>query len=113
MSKVISDSLDSCLIGFYDDCLKLVAGPSLIDKIMGKPIGYKDVKYPKYLHIYLPTISKHFDTDYDGEYSDFDGYLLSLKKVKLFRIGTEIIKEPIYKKQTGKKITFKRYGDIK
>lgn len=80
------------------------------DLFFGKPIRYKNVKQPKYFSFYVPVIQKHYDDDYEYGTGDFEGLLLSLKKITTkIKIGTQIVSVPVYKKRSNKPITFKRY----
>lgn len=90
---------------YYDELLMKLYPSTHLREIY----GYRTVKQPKYLYVTLPVIEKHLDID-----SDFEGYLLTFRKVKLFRIGTEKVKMPICKKiKKGGKISFSRYSELK
>lgn len=54
--------------------------------------GYRNKKVPVYLTIKYPMIEKYFD----DEYGKFVGYLIVIKEIKLFRIGTKVEKVPVY-----------------
>lgn len=76
----------------------------------GKLIRYKNVVQPKYLSFYIPTIEKHYDDDYEYGESEFRGFLLGLKHITTkIKIGTEIVRVPVYKKNKGRVVNFKRY----
>ena len=80
----------------------------------GNIIGYKKVKQPVYLTIKIPVISKDYDDDYEYGTGDFKGLLISLKEIRLFKIGTKIIEEPIYEERKNKgMIKFTRYSPLK
>ena len=101
---------------FYDEMLmqQLSSTTLLHEHLFGKIIGYKKVKEPVYLTIKIPKIEKDYDNDYEYGTGEFRGLLISFREVKLFRIGTKIIEEPIYKKvKTGQTIKFARYSDLK
>jgi len=76
--------------------------------ILGDLIGYKKVKAPRYFKIIIPTISRYYDEDF----CQFVGYLIRFKEIRLFKIGTEIVEVPVYKKREGKAIKFRRYSPI-
>lgn len=71
-------------------------------------VGYRKIKEPVFLKIKIPVIAK----DYDIEFGDFRGYLISFKEVNLFKIGSKMVEKPIYKKTKPKVIKFKRYSPL-
>jgi len=83
---------------FYDSLLM----DSFTKPISG--IKYKKKKVPTYLTIKVPLIKRH-------ECSD-DGWLIYLKEIRLFKIGSHFEKVPYYPKTKGKVITFKRYSPL-
>ena len=108
----IRDRLEEMMSSYYEKALmNSLFGNA--EYLFGKVIGYKKVRVPKYLTIKVPVITKEYDND--SEYGDgsFRGFLLSFEERKLFRIGTTIEKQPIYRKTKGETITFSRYGGLK
>jgi len=102
----ITEQVGSALSNFYDKML--LDAYTNTNLLLGEVVGYRNVKRPKYLEISLPHIEKHYDYDYGED----DGYLLTFRRVRLFRIGTETVSEPIYKKRKGSFIRFPRYNKI-
>ena len=100
---------ENVLANYYDKVfLKSMTGMSFL----GKVVGYKKVKAPRYLTIKIPVISRHYDFDSEYGTGEFLGLLISLKEITLFRIGTTTVIEPIYKKPKGK-IKFNRHTKLK
>ncbi len=106
--KDTAEKVADALHNFYDQrLLDRTMNTTTTSLLLGEVVGYRKVKRPKYLWVTLPQIEKHYDT----EYNEFEGYLLTFRRVRLFRIGTKMVSEPIYKKKTGSTIRFVRYGD--
>lgn len=99
---------------FYDRKLleRAVDGTST-DLILGKIVGYRNVKVKDHLCLPIPWVEKHYDSDEDGEESWFVGYLLTIKWIKtpiVWRIRKE--KTAIRRIPKGQKITFARYSKL-
>lgn len=112
----VANVMGDTVAKFYDEMLmqQLSSTNLLHEHLFGKIIGYKKVKEPVYLTIKVPRIEKDYDNDIEYGTGEFRGLLISFREVKLFRIGTKIVEEPIYKKiKTGKTIKFARYSDLK
>lgn len=93
-------------------CLDAFVNQNILFKqIMGNVVGYKEKKVPKYLKVKVPYIRKFYSTY--GVWEDDPAYIVGVKEVKLFKIGTETIKEPTYKRPSSKPINFTRYGEGK
>jgi hypothetical protein len=101
----ISEQVADSVASFYDKkLLEILEGPcSFTPKI----IRYKKVKVPRYLEITIPVIKKHYSDDW----WEYEGLLLTTKRIRICRIGTKTEREPIYKKRTGT-IVFKRYSKL-
>ena len=93
-----------------------------IDKMIFEPLlfereisHYREVKVPRYFSLKLPMVNKDYDDDYEYGTGEFKGLLISMREVLRFRIGTKVIKQPVYKsyKKSDKPIKFVRYGKLK
>ena len=104
----IVEKLGKEMATFYDKALLDNLSKPLFYNL-GKIIGYKNIKVPVYLNIYIPVVEKHYDTDSEYGTGEFEGWLLSFREIKLFKIWNKIEKQPIYRKEEGKTVFFKRY----
>mgnify|MGYP001563295896 CR=1 FL=1 len=112
--KSSSEILGKVMAKYYDEMLlDIFAGNNLAETFVGKIIGYRKTKVPIYLTIPIPRITRDYDNDSEYGTGEFRGFLISFEKVNLFRIGTKTEKQAIYRKQKGKTISFKRYGESK
>ena len=59
----------------------------------GKIYKYEDVRVPKYVCIKLPTVTKQYDED-----GEFVGWLITMENKRLFKWGTKIVQQAVYKK---------------
>jgi len=95
---------------FYNKKFMEVVSYHMDHLFFGKVVGYKDVRVPRYLMVPVPVIERHYD--YSDMGVDFEGILLSFRWVRLFRIGTKVIKEPVYRKPKSQLIKFRRYSNL-
>src|SRR3990167_4956034 len=115
IASIIAERLAKRLANFYDRTLLERASTNFFS-LCGKIVGYRKVKVPVYLEVTVPVIERHYSDgdDYGESGGEYEGLLISTKKIRLFRIGTKIEKEPIYEKPKGKGPTlkFKRYSSL-
>ncbi len=112
--KSSSEILGKIMAEYYDEMLLATfAGNNLAETFVGKIVGYRKTEVPVYLTIPILKITRDYDNDSEYGTGEFRGFLISFEKVNLFRIGTKIEKQAIYRKQKGKTIFFKRYGESK
>jgi hypothetical protein len=116
MSKDIlkdkADELGSHLATYYDKMILDQASKSFLLGFSGK---YRNKRVPKYLWITVPVVERHYCNDEDGGYNSLSsGWLVSTRRIRLFKIGTEVIQVPIRKKlpKKGATIKFRRYGEL-
>lgn len=103
----ISEQLGKALGNYYDrTMMDMMTNNTAAEMLFGKVVGYRKQRVPKYLYIPFPAIEKHYNED--GEY---EGLLISVYQKRLFRIGTEIVEVPIYKKKKST-IKFARNGKV-
>lgn len=90
MEKTANRMAKTCA-NFYDKALvdRLMAGTSLF--YSGK---FRNKRVPKYLWLTIPVIERHFDY----EYGDYEGLIITTRKIRLFKIGTKVIKVPVWRK---------------
>ena len=107
MASKSTKKLNKVTQGFYDSKFldlsmeRLTLSGSIAPTIL----RYRNVRVPRYFPIWIPVISRH----YSDEYGDYEGILLTFVKKDLFKIGTKIEKQPVYRKLEGG-INFKKYG---
>lgn len=70
---------------------------------------FRNKRVPRYLRIKIPVIDRHYCYE-DGE----SGWLITTKEIKLFRIGTEVVKVPVMRKfKKGETMKFRRHSTLK
>jgi hypothetical protein len=107
----IAKKLGKEIATFYDKVL-LDNLSSSLSYDFGKIIGYKNIRVPVYFKIYIPVVEKHYDTDSEYGSGEFEGWLISFREIKLFKIWNKIEKQPIYRKEKGKTVSFTRYKEL-
>lgn len=109
LTQEMADDLGKIVGNFYDNAMvEMLKGASLF--YTGK---FRKKRVPKYLWITVPTIEYHI-CDWGECGCSVSGLLISTKRIKLFKIGTEVIEVPVRRKfKKGEKITFRRYGNLK
>lgn len=115
LTVTVAKRLGEEMGNLYDQILinTLTHANQLDEMVFGKITGYKTVKAPRYLTIKIPDISKQYDDDSEYGTGEFEGFLISFKEIKLFRIGTKTEKQPIRKKPKGQTVSFSRYNHDK
>ena len=113
VARETADMLGTALANFYDRMWMDSASANFMSP-WGKIVGYRKVRVPVYLEVTVPVIERHYSDDDDYGSGEYEGLLISTRKIRLFRIGTKIEKEPIYEKPKGKGSTmkFKRYSSL-
>lgn len=113
-TKKLIEYMESTLGNYYDRTMMNVVLNQNSFFHFGKIIGYKNVKEPIYFTIKVPIIEKHYNYDECGDYEEEDGFLITTKEIKLFKIGTKIVKKPIYEERKDRgMIKFRRYSPLK
>lgn len=106
--KEVAERLGEATANYFDRmAMDMLMLPSLL--FSGK---YRNQRVPKYLRIRIPVIERHYCYNDDGD-SGGSGLLLTTREIRLFKIGTEIIKVPVMRNfKKGETITFKRYSTL-
>lgn len=103
-AKAIGDFYDKALLDNLKTHFPFFAGAK-----------YRKQRVPIYLKIKIPVLEKHScGYDYDDYPVSKNGYFLTFRKIKLFKIGSRIEKVEYYpkKKIPGGTSKFRRYSQL-